>query len=1330
MRGAVTAEVLAAAVAATDAGLLICDRGQPDAPIVFANEAFSRITGYAREEILGRNCRFLQGPGTDRAAVARLRAAIEAGRPVAVELLNYRKDGRPFWNALRIAPVAEEAGSDGGAPRFLVGVLHDVTGQRRAAESLADEEAVLRAVIDASADGIVVTDVAGRILRANAAAERMFGYAQGGLARLDFGLLVAAAGPGRGAAEGRRRARGTFPTEVTAAAIARRGQRMTVHFVRDLTERERAQAALAESEARFRNMADHAPTVVWVTEAEGYCSYLNPRWYELTGQAPGGGDGRGWLDRVHPDDRAATVRLIDAARAARRPFRVEYRLGHADGTWRWVIDAGAPRYAEDRTFLGYVGSVIDIDERRRAEAALREDEERYRTLVETSPEAVYVLDAGVIVFANRRAASLLGAAVPEDLIGRRSDDLVDPACLPLVRARSARLTEPGARNEPAEVLMRRLDGTPLTVESASSAVAMGGRLAKQVVLRDVGERRRAEAALRELGARLDALASAGIVGITLVEGERVTEANDAFLAMLGYAREDLAAGRLCWPALTGPGEEEAAGGGPGAEGEAMLAAGACRPFERECVARDGRRVPVLLGAVALDPERRRRLWLVQDISERKRAEAALAESEARLRLAQEAAGAGTWELDLATRRVRLSPESLRLHGLPEDHAGELDEAGWAATVHPDDRADALAAVARVIAEGGLYDRTFRVPLPDGPVRWIQGLGRAEHARDGRPLRLVGLNLDVSARRAAEAALRESEAKLRATREHAGVGIGEVDAEGRFLSVNPALCAITGCPADELIGRGFLDITHAEEEAEPEREAYRRLVAGRDRGYTIEKRYRRRDGTERWAVISASAVRDPAGRFLFGVRIVQDIHERRLAEERVRHLAQHDPLTGLPNRALLQDRLQQALLQARRHGDRVGLLLLDLDRFKDTNDTLGHDAGDALLREVARRLAACVRAGDTVARLGGDEFAIVLPRLPSPDAAAAAAAKIGAVLGEPVAHGGAAIRTAASIGIAVFPDDGAEPGHLLKHADLALYKAKAEGEGAYCFFEPDLRRRLERRKGIEHELRLALAGGEIVPFFQPKVRLADGKLIGFEALARWAHPERGIVPPAEFLPVAEETGLIVPLGEAVLQQAVAAVGSWQERHRLAPRFLAVNVAAAQLRRGGFAAVVREVLAESRLAPRQLVVEVTEGVFLGRGTDRVAAELEALHAQGVTVALDDFGTGYASLAHLKRFPVGVLKVDQSFVRDMLADPGDAAIVRAVINLGHSLGMKVTAEGVETPEQADWLRLQGCDHAQGYLFGRPMPAGRVPAVLRRRRRQRGGSGHADAGCQDARA
>lgn len=415
--------------------------------------------------------------------------------------------------------------------------------------------------------------------------------------------------------------------------------------------------------------------------------------------------------------------------------------------------------------------------------------------------------------------------------------------------------------------------------------------------------------------------------------------------------------------------------------------------------------------------------------------------------------------------------------------------------------------------------------------------------------------------------------------------------------------------------------------------------------------------------------------------------------KVAFLASHDALTGLPNRVLFADRLGQVLASSRRTGESGAVLSIDLDRFKDVNDTQGHAAGDMLLRSVAARLKACVRETDTLARLGGDEFAIVQSDAPQPQGAAHLAQRVIDALSEPFAQDGQDLRVGASVGIALFDGDN-EAGQLLRDADIALYRAKIEGRSTYRFFEEDMNARLQARKAMERDLRNALNDGGLDVHYQPQIELETGQIVGVEALARWTHPERGIVPPCDFIPLAEDAGLIGQLGEIVLRKACAQATAW------VPLKLAVNLSPIQFRQPDLAAMVARVLAETGLEPRRLELEITEGVLL-KDTEATLATLHALKDLGVSVAMDDFGTGYSSLSYLRRFPFDKIKIDQSFVRDLGRWDQADAIVRAVIGLGRSLGMRTNAEGVERKEQAILLQREGCTECQGYLFSRPVPA-----------------------------
>jgi diguanylate cyclase (GGDEF)-like protein len=440
-------------------------------------------------------------------------------------------------------------------------------------------------------------------------------------------------------------------------------------------------------------------------------------------------------------------------------------------------------------------------------------------------------------------------------------------------------------------------------------------------------------------------------------------------------------------------------------------------------------------------------------------------------------------------------------------------------------------------------------------------------------------------------------------------------------------------------------------------------------------------------------------------VVRDISKRKAAQEQANHLALHDPLTGLPNRRLLQDRLTNALAQARRKRGLVAVLLLDLDDFKAVNDTLGHPAGDALLQAIARRLSGILRVSDTLARLGGDEFALVQVGARQPADIAILAQKVLAALASPFDLGGQEAYISTSLGIALFPDDGGDTHDLLKNADLALYRAKAEGRGRFRFFEPAMDAEIRTRQRTGRELRQALERGEFVLHYQPRFDLARGAITGAEALLRWLHPQRGLVPPGEFVPHAESAGLIVPLGAWVLAEACRQARGWSEAgHGLT---VGVNVSPAQLRHPDMVQTVDDALSSSGLRPMLLELEITEGLLV-EATDGVRGCLVGLAARGVQLAIDDFGTAYSSLAYLRRLPAQRIKIDRSFVRDIGSDAEDEAVVRAIVTLGHSLGKQVVAEGVETEAQMVFLRELGCDEAQGYLLAPPVAAEELEGLL----------------------
>jgi diguanylate cyclase (GGDEF)-like protein len=537
----------------------------------------------------------------------------------------------------------------------------------------------------------------------------------------------------------------------------------------------------------------------------------------------------------------------------------------------------------------------------------------------------------------------------------------------------------------------------------------------------------------------------------------------------------------------------------------------------------------------------------------------------------------------------------------------------------------------------------------------------------------------------------------------GIGIAR-DPDCRFVAANAHLARQLGLPpgantsfidpCEELRG---VQLVHQGRALPPaEMPMHRAAASGREVA-DVEMDIVRDGRTVGTVVGYAAPLFDEAGRPRGAIGASLEITERKRAEERLRNLADHDALTGLPNRLLLQDRLGLAVAQAHRHQKLLAVLFLDLDRFKVINDTLGHSVGDRLIHEVAGRLRTCLREGDTVARLGGDEFTLLLPDLRQAVDAVKVAKKVLDLVRMPFDIDGRELFVTASIGISLYPDDGHDAETLLKNADTAMYRAKEQGRDAYQLYTPAMNATALERLALESSLRKALTQNELVLYYQP-ILDQTGRVHGVEALLRWRHPELGLVPPAEFIPLAEITGLILPMGPWVLRNACAQAWLWQERH--AGLSVAVNLSARQFQEPGLVGHITDALADTGLPPRLLELEITESNAM-QNAQAAIQTLRELKALGVRISIDDFGTGYSSLSYLKRFPIDTLKVDQSFIRDIGADADDAAIATAVIALAHTLKLDVVAEGVETAGQRDFLAASGCDLMQGYLFSPPVTA-----------------------------
>ncbi|MBP7693140.1 MAG: EAL domain-containing protein [Anaerolineales bacterium] len=535
------------------------------------------------------------------------------------------------------------------------------------------------------------------------------------------------------------------------------------------------------------------------------------------------------------------------------------------------------------------------------------------------------------------------------------------------------------------------------------------------------------------------------------------------------------------------------------------------------------------------------------------------------------------------------------------------------------------------------------------------------------------------------------------------GIGDAviaaDIDGAVTFLNPVAEALTGWTQAEALGQpaaSVFNAIHAQTRARVDNPVRRVLEQRQVIALPDQTRLVARDGREIPIADSAAPIRDDKGHLTGAVLVFRDITEKQQAEEHLRQLAYHDTLTGLPNRALLQMLLSDALARALRHQQSGAVLFLDLDRFKNVNDTLGHAMGDLLLKAVAARLTNVLRPTDSVARLGGDEFTILLETIDHSQDAVRVAEKVLGALAEPFDLGGQEVFISGSLGLGLFPQDGQDLQTLLKNADTALYRAKEQGRNCYAFYRAEMNAAALTQLTLESGLRRALQRAEFQLFYQPKVTLSTGRVVGVEALLRWQHPELGLVPPAQFIPLAEETGLIVPIGQWALRAACQQAKLWQAAH-LNLR-VAVNLSLRQFRQADLVPMVARILAETGLEPRWLELELTESSIM-HDRDGAVEKLQAFRRLGVFLAIDDFGTGYSALEYLKHFQVDMLKIDRSFVQAAHFDREDEAIVRAIVTLAHSLNMRVTAEGVETADQHGFMQICECDETQGYLFGHPM-------------------------------
>jgi diguanylate cyclase (GGDEF)-like protein/PAS domain S-box-containing protein len=804
---------------------------------------------------------------------------------------------------------------------------------------------------------------------------------------------------------------------------------------------------------------------------------------------------------------------------------------------------------------------------------LRDSEERYRKLIDVSPDAIFMHSDWRIVLVNQAMLRLFRAERPEQLLGREVLELIAPESRDNVRSRIARLYEDRLPAAPAEVEYLRVDGTRFSADVTASSLVYAGRPAAQVVARDITERKNAERTLRD--------------------------------------------------------------------------------------------------------------------------------SEERFRDLTELSNDWYWEQDAEFRFTQMSAGAQSMGIIAQEFLGRHRwDFPWT-NMTPEDWSAHRATLER---HEPFHDLQLRRRAANGEIIIISVSGKPVFDAKGGFKGYRGVGRNITQRKRTKRSLREIVERFRSLTELSSDWYWEMDAELRFTYVSEGIRKVRGVAPETLVGkrRWEVDRVGGDEEMARHRATLEAHLPFRD--FVLARS--NADGKVTYVSHTGKPVFDDKGVFRGYRGVASDITARVQANDELARMAHFDALTGLPNRTLLQGRLKRAMARADRGQTMLAVLFLDLDQFKEINDSLGHAVGDAVLKETALRLESCLRSTDTVARLGGDEFTILLEDVHSVEEISRIAGKVLAAISESGEVAGHELHLSTSIGVTIYPQDDHDADTLLRNADLAMYHAKQEGRNNVQFFSHDMSERTEKRVDLLGRLRGAIARDELLLHYQPLVDVRSGSIIGVEALLRWNDPERGLVPPMHFIPLAEDTGLIMSIGEWVLREACRQAKRWLDAG-FGPMLMAVNLSPRQFRQKNLVQMVAAILAETGLPPALLELEITESTMMHRA-EEAAAGLRDLHALGVQISLDDFGTGYSSLAYLHRFPVHTLKVDQSFVRDIKSDRDDAAIVSTVISLARQLKLKSLAEGVETKEQLAFLRTRGCDSFQGYLFCRPQPAAEIEALL----------------------
>ena len=1244
------------------------------------NKHWLRFTGCTLERAQREGWLAHVHPDDAGPRAAALRTALAARVPRQIEYRLRRSDGQYRWMLDRAAPQFDAQGAFHG----LAGVVIDITDRKRAEDQLR----WLSKAVEQSPATVLITDLDGKIEYVNPKFTEVTGYTaaevlgenprilkSGYTAPQEYEKLweTIQTGEWRGEFLNKRKD-GTLYWEAASISQIRDEQGRPTHYIgvkEDITGDKRLQEELQRSAERLRIAAESAGICVYDLDArsgEGRLDGADPFLSSL-------GNFDGWARAIHPDDRERVLEAIRRRRENGGPFYQEYRMVRPDGAVRYYSDHGAPECGGR-----WIGAIRDITAQKLAEEKLA----WLAAVVESSSDAIVSANLqGIIQSWNPAAENLYGYTAAE-MLGRPLASLSAPARRADAERRVGAVLQGETFLSFETVHMRKDSGVfPVSVVASPIKDPAGKVLGNSSIMRDITAEKHAQQALIESENRFRTLVQNNSDVITLINPNGIILYDSPGVsALLGVSPDErLGCEALRWvhpddiPYLQMLHEEILRE--PGAKARAQFRLRHADGSWRWC---DSWAVNLLQ-----EPGVQALAACFRDITELKRVETALRESEQRYRKLIEDASDVIFTIDLNGNITSVNGIAERVSGYRRQellgmNVREIAAPEYVATIRQTIE-ERLRGDAALPLEAELITR-------DGQRVAMEVSGRLQFS-NGVPAGVLCIARDVSPRKRTE--------RLEQNRRE----VLEMVAQNQPLeSVLDRLEQMI-----ELYYPGATThISLAGGLAVPDRQPRPSSVAPGNVQGRLEVPILACDGPvlgvlqivrpAPWNAVDSDRVLLDSMAKLASVAL-----EHRQLTHRLAHQAQHDPLTGLPNRLLLEDRLRQAIVLARRQNSMVAVLYVDLDRFKLINDTLGHHVGDMLLKEAAKRMEGAVRESDTLARTGGDEFVAVLFGLETVRDAEMVAERIVEAMRSPFQVWGHELFASASVGLSLFPRDGEDAAALQQHADVAMYEAKSKGRNRFQKFVREMNSKSHERLEIENHLHRALEHGELLLHYQPQFRLPGAEFSGVEALLRWNHPKWGLLPPARFIPVAEESGLIIPMSLWVLEEACRQHQLWR-RAGYPPVRIAANISAIQFMRSNLREEVARILAAHQVEPRYLELELTEGVLM-RDVGDTARQLDELRALGVRISIDDFGTGYSSLSYLQRLPIDDLKIDKCFVRDISQTPGARAMVQAMIGLAHSLNMTATAEGVETEDQLEALRALGCDKVQGFLLARPAPA-----------------------------